>query len=178
MFCKYAANIQEDTHPECDFWKVENQLYWNHTSAWVFCTFAAYLQKSCFDEHLWGTTSASFYSTCLPNFSLNVCVKFGCFLIYFWIDQCSLQKEQSFILQNLLCSYSESFHVNGILGWIVFLQGGAWLNRCQILLELLCSFFFRKIFLQQKLVLFRYLRHSKLESPSGKLFSKHFDFRA
>ena len=79
MFCKYAANIQEDTHPECDFWKVENQLYWNHTSAWVFCTFAAYLQKSCFDEHLWGTTSASFYSTCLSNFWLNVCVKFGLF---------------------------------------------------------------------------------------------------
>ena len=33
----------------------------------------------------------------------------------FWLDQCSLHKEQSFAFQNFICSYSESFHVNDIL---------------------------------------------------------------
>ena len=32
--------------PKCDFNKVAKQLYWNHTSAWVFsCKFAAYFWK-------------------------------------------------------------------------------------------------------------------------------------
>ena len=33
--------------PKCDFNKVANQLYWNHTSVWVFsCKFAAYFQNT------------------------------------------------------------------------------------------------------------------------------------
>ena len=33
--------------PKCDFNKVALQLYWNHTSAWVFsCKFAAYFQNT------------------------------------------------------------------------------------------------------------------------------------
>ena len=33
--------------PKCDFNKVAKQLYWNHTSAWVFsCKFAAYFQNT------------------------------------------------------------------------------------------------------------------------------------
>ena len=45
VFCKYAANLQENTHALT--------LYWNHTSARVFsCKFAA-----CFAEHLFLTTS-------------------------------------------------------------------------------------------------------------------------
>ena len=32
---------------KCDFNKVTKQLYWNHTSAWVFyCKFAAYFQNT------------------------------------------------------------------------------------------------------------------------------------
>ena len=62
-----------------DFRKVANQLYWNDTSTWVFsCKFVVYLQNSCFDEHLWGTTSANF-SICLPYFSIKMHVKFGLF---------------------------------------------------------------------------------------------------
>ena len=33
--------------PKCDFNKVAKQLYWSHTSAWVFsCKFAAYFQNT------------------------------------------------------------------------------------------------------------------------------------
>ena len=39
----------------------------------------------------------------------------GCFLIYFWLVQCSIQNEQSLVFRNFLCSLSGSFHVNGIL---------------------------------------------------------------
>ena len=40
LFREYAANLQENNQTEV--WK---QLYWNHTSAWVFfCNFAAYFQ--------------------------------------------------------------------------------------------------------------------------------------
>ena len=36
------------------------QLYWNHTSAWVFsCKFAAYFQNTFSWEHLWVTASQS-----------------------------------------------------------------------------------------------------------------------
>ena len=40
--------------PKCDFNKVAKQLYWNHTSAWVFFRkFAAYFQNPFSQEHLW-----------------------------------------------------------------------------------------------------------------------------
>ena len=74
----------------------------------------------------------------------------GCFLIYFWLVQCSIQNEQSFVFQTFLCSILESFVK---FCWIVFLQGGVWLNRCR---NAGCSncyvAFFQKTFLQQKLV--------------------------
>ena len=39
--------------PKWDFNKVPKQLYWNHTSAWVFsCKFAVYFQNTFFQEHL------------------------------------------------------------------------------------------------------------------------------
>ena len=35
------------------------QLYWNHTSAWVFsCQFAAYFQNTFSLEHIWKAASA------------------------------------------------------------------------------------------------------------------------
>ena len=43
---------------KCDFNKVTKQLYWTHTSAWVFsCKFAAYFQQNLFLEHLWRAAS-------------------------------------------------------------------------------------------------------------------------
>ena len=40
--------------PKCDFNKVALQLYWNHTSTWVFsCKFAAYFRNTFSQEHLW-----------------------------------------------------------------------------------------------------------------------------
>ena len=62
--------------------------------------------------------------------------------------------------------------------WIVFLKGGAWLNRCRNATWTVMQFFSRKIFLQQNHVLFRYLRHFNPESPLEKEFSNHFYFRA
>ena len=47
VFRKYAANWQENTMPKYDFNKVAKQLYWNHTSAWVFSfKVAAYFQNN------------------------------------------------------------------------------------------------------------------------------------
>ena len=45
-----SENMQENYRrkpmPRCDFNKVEKQLFWNHTLAWVFsCKFAAYFQN-------------------------------------------------------------------------------------------------------------------------------------
>ena len=38
--------------------QLAKQLYWNHTSAWVFsCTFAAYFQYKFSQEHFWRVTS-------------------------------------------------------------------------------------------------------------------------
>ena len=43
---------------KCDFNKVALQLYWNHTSAWVFsCKFAAYFQNTFSSEHRWVAAS-------------------------------------------------------------------------------------------------------------------------
>ena len=42
---KYSENLQKTPMPKFDFNKVAKQLYWNHTSAWVFsCKFSAYLR--------------------------------------------------------------------------------------------------------------------------------------
>ena len=47
-------NYRRTPMPKCDFNKVAKQLYWNHTSAWVFsCKFAAYFQNTFSQEHLW-----------------------------------------------------------------------------------------------------------------------------
>ena len=61
MFWKYAANLHENTHTKCDFNKIAKQLYWNHTSAWVFsCKFAAYFENIFSYENLWATASEYF----------------------------------------------------------------------------------------------------------------------
>ena len=44
--------------PKYDFNKVSKQLYWNHTSAWVFsCNFAAYFQNTFSKQRLWVAAS-------------------------------------------------------------------------------------------------------------------------
>ena len=51
-----SENIQQiyrrTAMPMCDFNKIALQLYWNHTSAWVFfCKFTAYFQNTFSEEH-------------------------------------------------------------------------------------------------------------------------------
>ena len=96
------------------------------------CKFAAYLQNSCFDGHLWGTTSANFYSTCLPYFSIQIRVKFRLFSnifltsLMFYSEGAVLRlpKFSLFLFRLFPC---ERYFVT--FCWIVFLQGGVWLNR-------------------------------------------------
>ena len=46
---------------KCDFDKVAKQIYWDHTSAWVFsCKFAAYFQNTFCYEHLRTAASGNF----------------------------------------------------------------------------------------------------------------------
>ena len=134
-----SANIQQiyrrTRMQGCDFRKVANQLYWNRTCAWVFsCKFAAHLQNSFFEEYLLGATSANFYSTCLPYFSIQIHVKFGFFSnIFLTISMFSSERPvlrlpelYLFLFRVVPC---EQYFVT--FCWIVFLQGGTWLNRCQ-----------------------------------------------
>ena len=56
----YYFNYTETPIPKCDLNKVAKQLYWNHTSAWVFShRFAAYFYNTFSQQHLW--TAASNY---------------------------------------------------------------------------------------------------------------------
>ena len=50
--CKYAANLQEETHTEMSFQKLRS------TSAWVlYGKFAGDLKNIFLEEHLWGAGS-------------------------------------------------------------------------------------------------------------------------
>ena len=133
-----SANMQQIYRKipmqKCEFSKVADQIYWNHTSIWVFsCKFAAYLQKSCFDKTLWATTSANFHSTCLPYFSIQIYVKFELFSNIFltssmfssdWAVLC-LPEFSLFLFRLIPC---EQYFVTFCR--IVFLQGAVWLNHC------------------------------------------------
>ena len=58
VFWKYAVNFQKTPISKCDFNKMAKELYWNHTSAWVFpCKFTAYFQNTFLKEHLWRAAS-------------------------------------------------------------------------------------------------------------------------
>ena len=44
--------------PKCDFNEAALQLYWDHTSTWVFSSkFATYFQNAFSWEHLWTAAS-------------------------------------------------------------------------------------------------------------------------
>ena len=114
---------------KCKFRKVANQLYFNHKFARAFsCKFAGYLQKSCFDEHLWGTTFANFHSTCLPYFSIQIRVTFGSFSNIFLTSAMFSSKRavlcllEFYLLLFRLVPCEWHFVM---FCWIVFLQGGA-----------------------------------------------------
>ena len=129
-----SANMQQiyrrTPMRKCDFRNVANQLYWNHTSAGVFtCKFAVYLQNRCFDEYLWGTTSANFYSTCLPYFSIQIHLKFGLFSVIFLTRSMFSWEIAVLRLPGFYVFFPmERYFVT--FCWIMFFQSGAWLNRC------------------------------------------------
>ena len=69
-----AKNMQQiyriTPMPECNFSKVALQLYWNHTSAWVFSyKFAAYFQNTLSYEHLWMAASVTCWKFTLEKTS-------------------------------------------------------------------------------------------------------------
>ena len=128
-----SANIQQiykrTPMRKSDFSKVADQLLCNHTSAWVFsCKFVAYFQNSCFDEHLWGTTSVNLHSTCLPYFLIKIRVKFGLFSdifltsLMFSSEGAVLRLPEFSFFVFRLVPY-EQYFVTFCL--IAFLQGGA-----------------------------------------------------
>ena len=134
-----SPNMQQTykrtTMRNCDLSKVANQLLWNYASACVFSgKFAAYFQNSCFDKHLWRTTSVNFYSICLPYFSIQIRVKFGLFSNIF-LTSSMFSSERAvlrlpefpfFVFRLVPCE-----HYSVTFCWIAFSQGGAWLNHCQ-----------------------------------------------
>ena len=65
--------------PKCNFNKVAKALYWNDTSAWVFCCkLAAYFQNIFSQEHLWTADPTNFSKIKLVIYQFAFC----CFL--FW----------------------------------------------------------------------------------------------
>ena len=75
VFWKYAANLQENAHAEVWFQEsCLSQLYWYHTSPWVFsCKVPEYLQSIFLEKHLWRAVSekrnpASMWSLLLTHF--------------------------------------------------------------------------------------------------------------
>ena len=59
--------------PKSDFNNVAKQLYWNHTSTWVFsCKFAAYFQNKFSYEHLLVSVSEHLNVYCLQLLQFNI----------------------------------------------------------------------------------------------------------
>ena len=119
------------------------------------CDFAAYLQNCCTDEHLFGNYFCKFlFNKPAIFFNTNFSSNLDCFIIYFLLVQCSPQNAKSFVFRNFLCSYLDSLHVNSIFCFVGLSIYKVVLDKIvEMLLELRCSFLFREIFLQKKLVL-------------------------
>ena len=63
---KWCTNSFTNT---CAIKRISLQLYWNHTSTWVFSyKFAAYFQKTFSKEHLW-TAALNYLNDLLCHFS-------------------------------------------------------------------------------------------------------------
>ena len=70
---RFSENMQQiyrkTPMPKCDFNRVDLQLYWNHTSAWVFSSkSAAYFQSTFSEEQVWTAASEE------VSDNLGVCV--------------------------------------------------------------------------------------------------------
>ena len=100
-----------------------------------------------------------------------------CFLIYFWLVQCSIQNEQSFVFQNIFCSFSDSSM------WTVFCKAllscffARWClirSLSKSCLNCCVAFSFEKRFYIKNSFFFWYLRHCNIESLPGKIFSNIF----
>ena len=64
--------------PKCNINKTALQLYWNHTSAWLFsCDFAAYFQNTFSSEHPWRAVSVSSQKILILGDYLFGCPNFG-----------------------------------------------------------------------------------------------------
>ena len=123
--------------PKCDFDKVAKQLYWNHTSAWMFsCKFAVYFQNICYWEHLW-TAASEYNAFSLSNKPASLTIPFTSF----WIHACILFKHSDFVwvfngtavLQNFTRFAGKS------LNWVVLSKVN--LLRCQTLIIIFCPSF-------------------------------------
>ena len=76
VFQKYAANLQENIHTECDFNNVALELYWNRTLAWVFsCKFAAYFQNIFSWEHLKMAASQAIFWVLFLSIKILDCIQ-------------------------------------------------------------------------------------------------------
>ena len=117
MLLKYAGNLLENTHVECDFNKAALELYWNCTSAWVFsCKFDAYFQNSfCFSFCL--SISISHFHTYKYQqkiFDENLSLHLHAFYWFFYKHSClqhRTTKEWSFLdtsLSTLHCFYKSN----------------------------------------------------------------------
>ena len=77
--------------PECDFNKAALQLYWNHTSAWVFSSkFVAYFQNTFSSEHIWAAASAgtciALLCTFLSHSVINNAFQMTYFVVFFFAE--------------------------------------------------------------------------------------------
>ena len=100
---------------KCDFNKVAKQLYWNHTSAWVFsCKFAAYLQSTFSKEHLWVVASV-LISNCLIQETINTLLKLQYYDIIINLN------EVLTLLNHSKLSDLKLTHQNSLLEWHKFM---------------------------------------------------------
>ena len=85
MFGKYALKLWENIHAVVpDFNKVVFQIYWNHTSAWVFsCKFAGYFWNTIYFELLWRAASESSCSKICKRCKNSLAINGAFFLCYF-----------------------------------------------------------------------------------------------
>ena len=138
------------------------------------CKFAAYLQNSCFEEHLWGTTSAKFFSTCLSYFSIEIRVKFRLFSNIFLTSSMFYSEWAVLRLPDFLCSFSDSFYLNGILWSFVELSFYLIKSLSKCCLNSYVAFSFEKLSYDKNSFFFWYLKHCNIESLPEKIFSNIF----
>ena len=119
-------------------------------------------------------------------FQYQFASKLGYFLIYIWIVQCSdvqcwdiqVFYSISFVFQNSLFTFSDSFHVNCILSSFIYLSFFTrWcltklLSKCY--LTCYVAFSFEKLFYKKNSFFYWYFRPCNIESLPEKIFLNTF----